>query len=114
MASFNFSAKNIINAKTCSKSLQKNLGEILVSGLAVATILEKDEKTGEATEKEVGYIADTEGNIFGTISATAIEAICDIIPYLDENKTEVENGVKIFVEEKESINKRKFLTITLM
>lgn len=75
----NMSAKDVFNANTSSVKVAFNL-PIKLAGFAVTE--GKDKETGET--KEIGYVKDTEGNIYGFISSVAIESLENLHDFVTE------------------------------
>ena len=99
--------KDIINAQTGSIKLQAMKDKVIsVTGLAVGDVL--DNETGE--NKAVGYLATKDG-VYGTISATVIPAIENIIDAVDDGDITLPCDVKVI--ERKSNAGREFLTLCI-
>lgn len=107
MKSINMNAKSIINAKSSSVQLKAAPPRFQAVGFAIAT--DTDKETGEV--REVGYIVAEDGTVYGTISATAINTIDNIIDAIDDNSfgTPVEIGVAL----RKSNAGREFITVSV-
>lgn len=108
----NFSKKDAFNI-TGAETLQNQTGKVIkVNGCAIGIDVSHD--TGE--DVVTGYLKDENGNIFSTISKTAIDAIaelCDIIT--DVNGTEdFGDGIEVMVNSRKSRGGRDFIVLTLM
>lgn len=107
MKSINMDAKSIINAKSSSIPLKTAPPRFQAVGFAIST--DSDKETGEI--REVGYIVAEDGTVYGTISATAINTIDNIIDAVmdDQFKTPVEIGVAL----RKSNAGREFITVSV-
>lgn len=107
MKSINMNAKSIINAKSSSVQLKAAPPRFQAVGFAIAT--DTDKETGEV--REVGYIVAEDGTVYGTISATAINTIDNIIDAINDNSfgTPVEIGVAL----RKSNAGREFITVSV-
>ena len=76
----NIGKMELFNAKSSSIALQTVSDTLTVTGAAIAD--ETNTESGEISE--VGYIFDKNGNVYGTISATVIDMLLDLIDLLDE------------------------------
>ena len=100
--------KDLINAQTGSIKLQSMKDKVItVTGLAVGQAI--DNETGEL--KPVGYLATPEG-VFGTVSATVIPAIENIIDAVDDGDITLPCEIK--VHGRTSNGGREFLTVSVM
>lgn len=100
--------KDIFNAATNSLPLQKLTTPISVVACGVGEDVSNE--TGELTQ--VGYIVTATGEIYGTISKTAITAIenlGDLLLDLPENE-----AVEICVQHRKSKSDRDFITLSLV
>lgn len=107
MKSINMNAKSIINAKSSSVQLKAAPPRFQAVGFAIAT--DTDKETGEV--REVGYIVAEDGTVYGTISATAINTIDNIIDAITDDSfgTPVEIGVAL----RKSNAGREFITVSV-
>lgn len=107
MKSINMNAKSIINAKSSSVQLKTAPPRFQAVGFAIAN--DTDKETGEVSE--VGYIVSEDGTVYGTISATAIKTIDNIIDAIDDNSfgTPVEIGVAL----RKSSAGREFIAVSV-
>ena len=99
--------KDLLNAKSSSVQLKGAPPRFEATGFAISE--DVDRETGEL--REVGYIASAEGTVYGTISATAIQAISGIIDAVTDGDFElpVEVGVSI----RKSNAGRDFITLNV-
>ena len=106
MTTLNFSAKDQLNA-IAALPLQAIKGTtITLSGIAVDNRPDRD---GQVIT--IGYLKDSEGNIYTTISDTVIRGLLALIDYMsDEGIDEVD--VKIAT--KKSKNNREFYILELV
>lgn len=74
--SFGMTAKDIFNASAGSVKVVCGL-PIIVSGFAISQGI--DRETGEL--QNVGYVADTEGNVYGFVSSVCIENLEMLFDY---------------------------------
>lgn len=112
MNSYGMTKKDIINAETSSIALQtlENGAVIEIRGAAVTETA--DMETGEA--RNVGYMACTDGQIYGCVSATAIKSIEGIVDLFTD---EAENGVdklNVKVIKRKSNAGREFISLLIM
>ena len=100
--------KDLINAQTGSIKLQSMKEKVItVTGLAVGQAI--DNETGEL--KPVGYLATSDG-VYGTVSATVIPAIENIIDAVDDG--DISFPCEIKVHGRTSNGGREFLTLSVM
>lgn len=104
----NMTTKDMINARTASVQLKAAPEHFKATGLAISQDLDKE--TGEM--REVGYIAADNGDVYGTISNTALCTIDEIIKAVEEGEIELpcELGVRL----RKSNAGREFITLTLL
>ncbi len=112
MTSYGMTKKDVINAETSSIALQTlDSGAIIeIKGAAVTETT--DAETGEF--RNVGYMVCTDGQIYGSVSATAIKSIEGIIELFTD---EAENGVdklEIKVIKRKSNAGREFISLLIM
>lgn len=107
MNKIGFTAKDLLNAKSNSISLKSAPPRFSASGFAISNDL--DRETGEY--RDVGYIASTDGMVYGTISATAIQAIDGIIDALTDEEFELPVDVGVAI--RKSNGGRDYITINV-
>lgn len=79
----NMSVKDIFNAKRASTPVEAIIGqEITVKGFALS---ESIDENGEA--KEVGYVVDNDGNVFGFVSDICRQGIADLAMLYEEDNS---------------------------
>lgn len=105
---FGLTKIDLINATNASVSLKTAPKSFTASGFAVGTDINKD--TGK--DREVGYVVNAEtGEVYGTISATAIATIEAILDALDADEISLPIETKVTI--KQSAKGRDFLTLTV-
>lgn len=108
MRKANLTTKDLLNAKGCSTSLQKIIGEtITVTGLATDTTT--DNETGK--EVQVSYLA-TVGGVYGAVSATVYNSVDMLIDSIEDG--EIQLPLDIMVKGNTSNGGRTFLTISII
>lgn len=107
--SFGMTAKDIFNASAGSVKVVFGL-PITVSGFAISQSI--DRETGEM--RNVGYIADTEGNVYGFVSAVCIENLEMLFDYAlkvygsEENYKNSDEPIVIEFKKDKSKSDREF------
>lgn len=107
--SFGMTAKDIFNASAGSVKVVFGL-PIIVSGFAISQSI--DRETGEM--RNVGYIADTEGNVYGFVSAVCIENLEMLFDYAlkvygsEENYKNSDEPIVIEFKKDKSKSDREF------
>ena len=108
MKAVGMTKKDTINAQTGSMKLQTMKDKVIsVTGLTVSDAV--DNETGET--KAVGYLATKDG-VYGTISATVIPAIDNLIDAVVDGDVELPCDIKVI--ERKSNAGREFLTLCIM
>lgn len=107
MIKVGMTTKDLLNAKSSSVQLKDAPPRFEATGFAISEDVNRE--TGEL--REVGYIASADGVVYGTISATAMQAISGIIDAVTDGDFElpVEVGVSI----RKSNAGRDFITLNV-
>lgn len=99
----NMSVKDIFNAKRASTPVEAIIGqEITVKGFALS---ESIDENGEA--KEVGYVVDNDGNVFGFVSDICRQGIADLAMLYEEDNN-IMNDLKVTFKKGLSKSGREF------
>ena len=103
----NLTAKDLINARTASQKLQSAPEEIVVRGLAV--LEDTDKTTGD--KRPVGYLVSETGDVYGTVSATAIDTISAVAQAVNDGDLEL--PLTFRVQLRTSAAGRNFITLSI-
>lgn len=104
----NFSGKDIFNINS-AQTLDKSKGQVItVAGCALGTDVSSE--TGEVIN--TGFLKDSEGNIYSTISGTAIQSITALIDLFADEGDNATFDVKI--DTRKSNAGREFIVLHLM
>ena len=103
----NLSTLDVINARTASQKLQTAPEKFKVRALAVME--DTDKSTGEI--RPVGYLFTEDNNVYGTVSATAIETITAVGKAVDAG--EISLPLTFKVQLRQSAAGRNFITLSV-
>lgn len=103
----NLNAIDVINARTASQKLQTAPEKFRVRALAVME--DTDKSTGE--KRPVGYLFTEDGEVYGTVSATAIETIVAVANAVESGDIELPLTFK--VQLRTSAAGRNFITLSV-
>lgn len=101
----NIGKKEIFNAKSASQALQTVSETLTVVGAAIADSTDKE--NGEISE--IGYIFTDTGMVYGTISATVIDVLPDLIDLLNDV-----GEMKVEVIHRKSNSGRDFISLQIL
>lgn len=103
----NMTALDLINARTASQKLQTAPESIRVRALAVME--DTDKSTGET--RPVGYLITEQNEVYGTVSATAIETITAVAKAVESGDISLPLTFK--VQLRTSAAGRNFITLSV-
>ena len=103
IAAVNMTTKDIFNAKRASTPVEAIIGqEIEVKGFALS---ESIDENGEV--KEVGYVVDKDGNVFGFVSDICRQGVAELAVLYEEDNS-IMDGLKVTFKKGLSKSGREF------